>query len=41
MGMAKARRIVEAHGGLVEVSAGPKGGGFVLSIRLPLQSGPG
>ncbi len=38
MGMAKARRIVEAHGGLVEVSAGPKGGGFVLSARLPRQA---
>lgn len=35
MGMAKARRIVEAHGGSIEVSPGPKGGGFVLSVRLP------
>lgn len=38
MGMAKARRIVEAHGGDIDVSAGPKGGGFVLSARLPQKT---
>jgi len=35
LGLAKARRIVEAHGGRLEVEAGPKGAGFVLGAHLP------
>jgi signal transduction histidine kinase len=39
IGLAMARKIVEAHGGLIDVAAGPVGGAE-FTIRLPLEKVP-
>lgn len=35
LALAQARRIATAHGGEVEVGPDPRGGGFILTLRLP------
>jgi len=38
LGLAKARRIMEAHGGYLSAGSAPKGAGFVLTAAMPQAS---
>ena len=38
LGPSITRSLVELHGGTLQVSAGPEGGGYALAFTLPLAS---
>ena len=38
LGLAKARRVIEAHDGYLSLGSAPQGGGFVLTLSLPVTN---